>query len=207
MRHGELQQKGCLVGRSDFLLSAVGQQQMENKFTQLLTQDKTINQIITSPLSRCCMLAKQAATKFHIPLITEPAIQEMDFGDWDGATFHSLWQQESADHHIGDFWENPWQYSPPNGETMYDFSARIQAWWLSLHQHLKNERAIKNTTQENSCIVVSHAGVIKHILALITGLNIKENKQLTVFDVPYGGVIKIVVYYDNEHKPWPRIVF
>ncbi|MGJ8692287.1 MAG: histidine phosphatase family protein [Thalassotalea sp.] len=214
LRHGKIEQAGVLAGHTDFPLSAEGYQQMLQQLEKL----PSINQVICSPLTRCRAVATEFSKQQKIPLQLEPAIKEMHFGDWDGQSFEELWQNTKTlkGCGIGDFWQNPWQTPPPNGETMAAFTARVNNWWqqwLTLTPKLEMpsaNSAIDNSPSANSSIntlVISHAGVIKHLLALIIGLDIKQNQQLNVFDIPYAGLIRIDVYFDENNKAWPKIVF
>lgn len=195
MRHGQLVKQQCLVGHSDVNLSEYGCQQMHTQLAALFSHQHSIKQIITSPLSRCQQLASIYAKQYKTSLFVEPKIKEMNFGKWDGVSFAELWQQASYPN-IGDFWENPWLNSPPEGECMHNFATRIEQWW---HEQL--------TSEAPTTIVISHAGVIKYLLALITGLDPKKNDYLAKFNVPYAAVIKIMIYQDSTGKAWPSIVF
>lgn len=206
MRHGELTKKKCLVGHSDVELSEQGNKQMFTKLDHLFSDDHSISQIISSPLLRCNQIAKYYAKQYNIPLITEPNIKEMNFGDWDGLSFAELWQQKEWQQKkyqqkkllctIGDFWENPWLNTPLNGESMLAFTKRVKQWWLL---QLKSEQP--------TTLVISHAGVIKYLLALITGLDPKINSYSSTFDVSYSSIIKIVIFQDKAGNTWPKIVF
>lgn len=195
MRHGQLTKQKCLVGHSDIELSDYGRKQMDIKLAELFSNENSINQIITSPLIRCQQMAKLYAKKYDILLNVEPKIKEMNFGEWDGYSFSKLWQQKCFPN-IGDFWENPWLNSPPKGECMHDFSQRIEQWWM-----------MQLACKQPKTLVISHAGVIKYLLALIAGLDPKQNNYSTRFNIPYAAIIKIEIYQDQEGQAWPSIVF
>lgn len=203
LRHGKLKQQKVLAGHTDFTLSDEGQQQLINATLSL----PKINQIYSSSLSRCALFAMQLATEQKVPLLITDSLKEMNFGDWDGKTFESLWLEKNKQDtnngdniniHIGDFWENPWKNPPPNGETMVQFTQRIDDWWQTFLCEEKKDNSL----------LISHAGVIKHLLARIAGLNITKAESLQVFDVPYASLIRIDITHDEEQqKSWPKIVF
>ncbi len=199
LRHGELVQQDMLCGHADIRLSEKGWQQLEHTVSQLeASQLVSIEQCISSPLVRCVEFAQQFSRKKQCELIVDPCLKEMNFGDWDGVSYENLWQQ--AEHNtvsnIGLFWQNPWRVSPPNGETMSDFSLRVDAWW---------ENFIATNPAKNT-LVVTHAGVIKHLLARVLNMQIETSTHLSVFNIPYAGLIKLSIFIDEQGKSWPQIL-
>ena len=193
LRHGELEQKHVLAGHTDLLLSSMGKQQLAEKVKQL----PQINQLFSSPLSRCCAFAQQFAKQQQLSLQTSSLLKEMNFGDWDGQPFETLWQSTSTEKTtLGNFWQNPWQYTPPNGESIAEFSQRIDLWW----------QAWLTQKPAGNSLAITHAGVIKHLLARVVGLDIKQSQHLSVFDIPYAGLIRIDVFHE-EQQAWPKIIF
>ena len=193
LRHGELEQKHVLAGHTDLLLSSIGKQQLAEKVKLL----PPINQLFSSPLARCCTFAQQFAKQHQLILQTSSLLKEMNFGDWDGQPFETLWQSTSTEQtRLGDFWQNPWQHTPPNGESMAEFSQRIDSWW----QTWLTQKPAGNS------LAITHAGVIKHVLARVVGLDIKQSQHLSVFDIPYAGLIRIDVFHE-EQQAWPKIIF
>lgn len=194
LRHGQLEQQHVLAGHTDFLLSKYGHKQLNYAVTTL----PDIARIYSSSLSRCSLFAEQLSLQNNIPLTVTDSLKEMNFGDWDGKNFDTLWEKSSASSgvSIGDFWQNPWLNSPPNGETMVQFTARIDCWW---HNFLQQP-------QQGNSLLISHAGVIKHLLARVTKLNINQSELLNVFNVGYAGIVRIDITYD-EQQSWPTIVF
>ncbi|MBU2990706.1 histidine phosphatase family protein [Psychrosphaera sp. B3R10] len=189
LRHGELTGKGQLAGHTDIPLSVVGLQQMRTS-----TYGLDINRCISSPLKRCKVFSKEFSINQNLPLDFSSAIQEMNFGEWDGEAFDQLWQMPKPN--IGDFWETPDTVTPPRGETFADFSIRVKAWW---------EHQVAQHTEEN-VLVVTHAGVIKQIIGLVTGVSPLSSIHSRL-EVKYGGVICVKVYSDDNHPPWVSLVF
>jgi len=195
LRHGELEQKNVLAGRSDFELSKKGVQQLHDAVAKLCD----ITTITSSPLKRCKLFAQQLANTRQLPLIIDSAIAEYDFGDWDGQSYEVLWQQGSSPT-IGDFWQNPWQVTPPNGESMNNFYSRVETWWQQL-------LATINTEKTETHLIITHAGVIKQLLAIICQLPRESLISQNVFSIPYAGLICVDVYIDEQGIAWPKIVF
>lgn len=195
LRHGELEQQNVLAGRSDFKLSKKGAQQLEDAVVGLCD----ITTVTSSPLKRCKLFAQQLASTRQLPLYIESAIAEYDFGDWDGQSYEMLWQQSSSPT-IGDFWQNPWQVTPPNGESMSKFYSRVETWW---QQFL----TVISTQNTGPHLVITHAGVIKQLLAILCQLPRESSISQNVFSIPYAGCVCIDVYIDDQGEAWPKIVF
>ena len=188
MRHGSLEQKGLLAGHTDLVLSELGWQQMAAS-----TESLNISKCYSSPLQRCRQFAEQFCKQQELSLNIEPDLKEMNFGDWDGKTYDHLWQLPEPN--IGHFWQDPKKVTPPNGERFSEFNHRVRKWWLELIDH----------PESDSILVISHAGVIKQILALI----INEDGEQSLhgkFNLKYGSVVHVQLSFDEFHKPWPVIM-
>ena len=194
VRHGEIETTGILAGKTDIALSAVGREQLAKAINPL----PNISRCVSSPLIRCHELAAQYCQQRNIELEVESNLQEMNFGDWDGKTYQALWDMDknSGLSSIGDFWQNPWQNSPPNGETMVNFVSRVDHWW---HNYLAHDDLLDT-------LVFTHGGVIKHLLARVLNLPIPGTVHMTSFDVPYASVIKISLYRDENRKVWSKLM-
>lgn len=194
LRHGEIATPGILAGKTDVALSELGGKQLSQTSDSL----KNISRCISSPLVRCHKWAKQYCQQQNLSLEVENNLRELDFGDWDGQRYQALWKMDnqSSISGIGDFWQNPWQHQPPNGETMESFVNRVDGWW----QDYLTTNILQNT------LVVTHAGVIKHLLARVLNLPIPGIEHLSSIDVPYASLIKISLYRDENGKVWAKLV-
>ncbi|WP_065978672.1 histidine phosphatase family protein [Pseudoalteromonas lipolytica] len=195
LRHGEIATPGILCGHVDVALSDVGYEQMRLASAKLSRFDA----IYSSPLKRCSTHAEFLARQHTINVQYNNALKEFNFGDWDGQDYQQLWQQNGK-LHVGDFWQHPWQVKVPNGELMADFYARVEAWWQAFLVSLTESKHTQS-------LVISHAGVIKQILAIICHMPKQTNTHLNVFHLPYAGLITLDVYIDEQGQAWPKIVF
>ena len=215
LRHGELVQTGILCGRTDIALSDTGKKQLIHA-TQYLPD---ISHCYSSPLIRCREFAEQYCQRNGLVMHVLAELQEMDFGDWDGKSYQALWQSEhgleqkpklSSDKKtptLGDFWQNPWQCQPPNGETMASFTKRVDSFWHKLLAQLEQSHLQQNNKNEPvSTLVLSHGGVIRYILAKVLGLPIPGVNHMVNLDVPYGGLIHLQVTIDDSGKAWPKLM-
>ncbi|MEJ6475106.1 histidine phosphatase family protein [Pseudoalteromonas piscicida] len=192
VRHGETTMPRHLLGVTDPELSTIGAQQLLQSLTGLVG----VKRIISSPRKRCLNISNVFAAQHQLDLEIEPNLAEFDFGLWDGKPYDVLWR-ETQSPSIGDFWQNPWQHTPPKGESMHEFHHRVTSWW----------RGILNSPSEECVAVVAHAGVIKALIALILGLPAEFTAHQSRLDIPYAGIVKVEVFYDDNQTAWSKVVF
>ncbi len=200
LRHGEIALQGILAGKTDIALSEQGWQQLWQASQQL----PKISHCISSPLQRCQEFAAAFSLKNNINLKLDANLQEMNFGDWDGKPYQALWKNEGNEQQvtIGDFWQNPWQHTAPNGEAMTDFTQRVDTWWQQWLATIPGDNMPDGNT-----LVVAHGGVIKHLIARVLTMPIPGTAHISNIDVPYASLIKITIHRDEQGKVWPRIVW
>jgi broad specificity phosphatase PhoE len=125
IRHGETDWNvaGRYQGQANPPLNARGLQQARELAEKLLTLE--LDLLYTSPLQRAAQTARIIASRLEIPLHFEPRLVEIHQGDWQGrlrAEIQALYPQ------LFMRWETePWQVSPPNGETLFEVQARLDA--------------------------------------------------------------------------------
>lgn len=189
MRHGECEGGQILRGQTDVSLSESGRIQM---FDAIEAADISFDHIISSPLRRCCEFALRLYLKREVPLKLEDGFKEMNFGDWDGELLESLYQTSAGP--IEAYWKNPWASTPPDGETMLDFEARIdRAWESMLNQH-----------RGESLLLVTHAGVIRHLMARALGVSGAAGFY-TQLSLAYAAIVKITVYTTAQGTHFPQL--
>lgn len=186
LRHGETTYPSSLAGHTDFLLSERGESQIAETLTNI-----PFETCVSSPLSRCCLPAEAFCQKHNLDIVIEPKIMEMNFGDWDGLPYDKLWSLPRPN--IGDFWQSPFQHTPTNGESFEQFVSRIDSWW---------QLFVKNIEQDT--LVMTHAGVIKVLLALILSEQ-KTPEQIakiaTTISIDYAQAIKVTVFNESGFEP------
>ena len=193
LRHGKPVTTGILTGfKTDVAVSELGLAAMESALPKTVQFDACIS----SPMHRCLGFAKKQSRQSSLPLVIAKQLQEMDFGDWDGRTYEWLWES-TKNPSIGEFWQAPWQHTPPNGESLCAFRSRVRQWWEA-------ELSTRHTTHN---LVVTHGGVIKQILAEVLNLPLDSLSSINSLDVGYATLVKIEVYFDETHKAWPKVVF
>jgi alpha-ribazole phosphatase len=151
VRHGKVNGKAALYGHTDIALSEQGKHDLTNTLRNL-HRDEPFVRVISSPLIRCSALAAEFSQQHKLPLQIEPAMKEMDFGDWDGIAFDELGDEWKK---LENFWQSPHSVQPPGGESLNAFAARIINAW---------ELLIRNCGDGHQ-LLVCHGGVIRIIIA------------------------------------------
>lgn len=83
-----------------------------------------VSAIVSSPIQRTLDTAHILANELGLGVTVNDNIAEISFGDWDGSTnseVMSKWPDEFAT------WQGSWTASPPNGESLEVFDARVQS--------------------------------------------------------------------------------
>lgn len=157
VRHMETRwnEEARYIGRTDLDLSPVGR-----RYADLLAASlsgRAPGRIISSSRRRAVKTAQALAEPHKIEVVSCAALDEVDFGDWEGLTY-----TEAAEVFPGlldDWMANPAAVRIPNGEPWTDFERRVRAAWGRL-----TEAATDHLT------IVTHGGVIKVILGQVLGL-------------------------------------
>lgn len=101
--------------------------------------------LVSSPLARAVETARLAAGRTPS---TDPALIEMDWGDWEGQQGEALLSQPDTDYRHIENWG--WAYRPPNGESPQDVLQRLVPWADGLRQ---------------DTVAVCHIGIMRVLLA------------------------------------------
>ncbi|MDN3548203.1 alpha-ribazole phosphatase [Mucilaginibacter aquaedulcis] len=157
--------KGLIYGRLDVPLSESFGAEKESVIVKL---PEHIDLVISSPSSRCILLAREIA-EFYVK---DNRLMELDFGLWEGKTWDTIDRKES------EMWmSNFINTAPPQGESLGKMNERVVDFWNQLLKLPYKKIAI-----------VTHAGVIRLILAAVNSIPLQS-----VFDikVQYGEVITL----------------
>ncbi|WP_162928438.1 histidine phosphatase family protein [Shewanella japonica] len=241
LRHGQCEGGNILRGKTDVNLSELGAATMLNRIKQIdFVPHFPKVSLISSPLQRCqhfthglftelntantalSEMNDEAHQSVNTPL---PAVQlmpelaEIDFGDWDGVSFDSLYEQFGDK--INQYWDNPWQHTPPNAEPMSEFETRVASGFNKVCQQLRqvanspelkgNSSELKGNspelhvhrselaknTPEPLAIIVTHGGVIRTIIALVLGLEQCQGIYNTL-SIDYAAAVSISVFWADE---------
>lgn len=167
LRHGVTEGPEGFRGRLDPPLSAQGWAQLRAAVAEL----PPFALILSSPQQRCARFAEWLAAEQGATLHLEPALRELDFGEWEGRSAADLMQEQAEA--LGRFWADPYAYTPPGGEPVAAFAERVLGAVARWQPRL----------QERRSLIVTHGGVIRLLLARQRGLAPKDLLQV---EAPYA---------------------
>jgi len=173
LRHGQCEGGDIFRGSTDVLLTETGWFTMREQLD--LRSPAPWHRIVSSPLRRCQEFAEEAADRLNLPLIIEPDLREMHFGDWEGQDIVRLREEDPS---LGPWGEDPEAHSPPNGEPLSSFAERVS-------------RALDRLAADHPgeyLLVVTHGGVIRYLLTQAKGL---QRNRLREMFVPYAHYVQL----------------
>lgn len=134
---------GLCYGRTDLLPD----DSFDAQIARLRTELPPVCRILSSPLTRCRMMAEALGTHLDLAPILDPRLVEMDFGAWEGLAWDAIPRAEL------DAWAADFLHARPHGgESVAQLGARTAA-------------ALTEAAQgETPALVVAHAGIIKAAL-------------------------------------------
>jgi alpha-ribazole phosphatase len=174
LRHGDTGRHGLYIGSLDVPLSFKGREEIRE--TAKILRQKNIDKVLSSPMLRCRETCR--ILDMHSAYEVNDLLKEVDFGRWEGKSFSEILASDPGS--VTAWANDPNHFCFPGGEALPDFHLRISA--------------IKNLLEEEGCrriLVVSHGGVIRHLLCLFLGLSVEK---YLAFDVQPGGYSSLTVY-------------
>ena len=115
---------GVCYGQTDLPLANNFETEFEVMQSKLM---RSYDQIITSPLSRCAILANRLNGK---ELYADDRIQEVNFGDWELQAWDEL-PSEATQKWMDNFIVE----APPNGESLIQMKNRVADFWTEVINH------------------------------------------------------------------------
>ncbi|GKS69945.1 probable phosphoglycerate mutase [Nitrosomonas sp. PY1] len=136
----------------------------------------TWDHIITSPLQRCQVFAHELGERYGIDVTVESRFKEVGFGVWEGLSHDAVKIDRAAEYSafIGD----PVKQRPDGAEPLGDFIDRVSLAYQEIVERHRN----------NHVLIVTHAGVIRAIIAQILDIS---PKNLYLIKVNNGGITRI----------------
>jgi alpha-ribazole phosphatase len=134
-----------------------------------------VDEVFTSPLTRCVRLASQLTPHLKSDLRIDDDLRELHFGAWEGLPWNDIPRAEI------DAWAQDFaSKGPPLGESFADLSQRIGRALARMH-----------ASKAEQVVCVTHGGVIRAFLCMALGL---PPGRAFDFEVDYGSV---------THLKWP----
>jgi len=129
--------------------------------------------IYSSPLQRCAKLASALAVELQVQ--HDHRLKELDFGDWEMLPWDQIprgaidvWAEE----HV--------RQAPPNGESFHALHLRASEFLAEVSANRRGEQVV----------VVTHAGVIRALLAEALGLPLQNAFKL---QLRYGSISHVSI--------------
>jgi alpha-ribazole phosphatase len=180
VRHGRTALAGRYAGATDVDLDAEGRDQVAGLREGLAAEH--FDRVYCSPMRRCRQTAQLLG--LDAGMILADDLREIDFGLWETLSLAEI-EQTDPDN-LRRWIDAPNHFCFPQGECREAFIGRIENFLLSL-QPLPDEKVL----------IISHAGVIRHLLCLLLRLPfeqyllfaIHEARLATVDYFSDGGVL------------------
>ena len=154
---------GVCYGASDVPLASDFAQAANKPYSQLPPGPW---RVISSPALRC----RQLAELFSPNVVTDHRLLELNFGDWELRRWDEIPRTEI------DLWSDDFvNRAPPGGETFAALARRAEA---CIHE-------FKRLYSGEKIICVTHAGVIRALLASRQGISLRDAFSL---HVDFGGI-------------------
>jgi broad specificity phosphatase PhoE len=179
IRHGAHDLLGhILVGRGSVALNDEGRHQAQWLAERLAAERLTA--VASSPRQRTRETAEPIARRHGLPVTLEPALDEVDSGDWTGRSFADLardplWQRYNRLRSTTRI---------PGGEMMLEVQARVVDFM----------EATRQRAPEGRIALVSHGDVIRGALLLFLAMPADAVHRLTV----EPGSLSVVMLGDGE---------
>jgi alpha-ribazole phosphatase len=111
--------------------------------------------IVSSPLRRCRAFAEALAQRHDLTVRVDERFREIGFGEWEGLGREQLQRERPEEYDA--FYRDPVHARPPGAEDLGAFIARV----------VEGYEAMVQAHAGHHCLLVSHAGVMRAILAHI----------------------------------------
>jgi probable phosphomutase (TIGR03848 family) len=174
---------GTIAGRMEkAVLSEAGWRQAQRTADRVAAANVPIQAIYASPVVRVQQTAGVLASRLGLPVATDDALAEIDYGDWTGRTLDELRPNEQ--------WArwNAFRSGTrvPGGERMLETQSRIVHFILDLRARHDGE----------TVAIVSHGDVIKAAIAYWLGVPLDLFQRV---EISLGSVSAVSI---GEYGPW-----
>lgn len=168
IRHTKVDvEPGICYGQSDVGLVASFQAEKAEVIKSIA--GNTFDKVWSSPLQRCKKLADEIFPDDQI--VQDSRLMELDFGDWELKNWDEVYSTEE-----GKKWMENYQHLPTlNGELYPEMKQRVESFLIDLRR-----------MEYKQVAVVTHAGVIRILKSIITGIPVSE--LFESFKPDYGSI-------------------
>ena len=164
LRHGDTDatENHYFAGWSDIPLSEKGERRILLAKEWLRNYD--FQEIWVSPLTRTRQTAGLVLDHDR-SLVLDEALMERSFGSWEGKSWEEL--EKEFPEQVTEWKKSPLEFTPPRGESFAQVLVRVKRFWNDLE-----------TRGDGTYLIVTHAGVIRCLLVLLTGMSFENSFHL-----------------------------
>ncbi|NHJ40617.1 MAG: histidine phosphatase family protein [Asgard group archaeon] len=191
-RHGESEANrlGIIQGHSDYPLSDLGFKQAKELAEWLSINQKNLDGIYSSDLTRAVdtaiIIAKELGNK---DIIFDHRLREFNLGLFQDRETASLTQKEQD--YLDSFLENTFE-KIPNGESFEEMKTRVrEAFFEIIAKHEKTD----------TILIIGHGGTLYQIIALILKFNLDLKKEW------FGNCQRTEIVLNHKTNKWSLITF
>ena len=179
IRHGPTQWNaaGRIQGHTDILLSEAGRELVRKQRVPAAYRDA---RWFCSPLVRAVETARLMGCADPA---MEPALMEMNWGEWEGLTLSDLQEKYGAGLRANE--DRGLDFRPEGGESPREVQERVTAW-------------MRAAAGQVPVVAVTHKGVIRATLSLAIGWDLTDPEPMTldwtcahVFDMDEAGRLRL----------------
>ncbi|MBN9263604.1 MAG: histidine phosphatase family protein [Hyphomicrobium sp.] len=188
IRHGEVEERGLLLGRTDTALSTRGWDQFEQQ-----TANRTWASIRTSPLRRAREPAEKLAALLELPIAIDGDWAEMDFGAWDGRSILELRTDARIAEQLDALYRSSDAGRAPYGESCSDLQLRIRRALAALAEAPESDRIL----------VATHGGPIRAAISIACDIAFERT---WAFRIDYGTRVTLALGRAANGSTWGEII-
>ncbi|KMZ42341.1 MULTISPECIES: histidine phosphatase family protein [Bacillales] len=193
IRHGETDsnREHRYLGHSDVPLNERGYLHASDLTKELPVLIGRPAAIYSSDLLRCMQTAEPLAAAWGLSVISEPALRELSFGEWELMTYDELMQSDPV--RATRWYDDPYRNRPPQGESLEELGMRVDRWLRSLLEREGREET------SDTVVIVTHGGVIRWFQA--AWLENNPDRYWQVEGMKHGEVL-VAECLNAEEKSW-----
>lgn len=184
IRHGitEWHKEKKVLGQRDIGLNAEGI--LQAQAVARVLAEIPIGEVISSPMLRAVQTAEIVAGQFGIEVARDPRLADFRVGKWEGMSYADV----SASPEYQRFLTDPLSERIPGGEDLKQIRDRAVS---------AVEQALEDCPAGESVAVITHAGIVRVVLAHYLGSNPANYHRLRVSP----GSISILSFADDRELP------
>jgi broad specificity phosphatase PhoE len=171
-----------VLGQRDIPLSAEGLAQAAAVAD--LLEGVPLAELISSPLSRATQTAEAVGRRFRLDIARDPRLVDFRLGKWTGMTYEEV----SASPEYQRFLADPLSERIPDGENLGEIRARAVS---------AVEQAIEDSPSGDAIALVTHAGIIRVVLAHYLGSHPANYHRIRVSP----GSVSVLSFADGHELP------